>query len=80
MFNLSGELTVILITIWWLQKLERLPVSEEESQNFDVERFKPSKLSELKVRKQYHIKTSNSFAASENLNDSEDINRPSENI
>jgi len=53
---------------------ERLAVSKEESQNSDFERFSPSKLCELEVRKQYQIKTSNSFAALENLNDSEDIN------
>jgi len=34
-----------------------------------------SKLSELKVRKQNQIKTSNKFSTLENLNDSEDINR-----
>jgi hypothetical protein len=34
----------------------------------------------LKARKQYQIKTSNRFAAVENLSDSEDINRDWENI
>jgi hypothetical protein len=33
------------------------------------------KLSELEVRKEYQIKISKRFAALENLNDSEDINR-----
>jgi hypothetical protein len=32
------------------------------------------------VRKQYQIKISNSFAALENLNDNEDINRAWDNI
>jgi hypothetical protein len=39
-----------------------------------------SNLSELKVRKQNKIKISNTFAALENLNDSEDINRTWKNI
>jgi hypothetical protein len=38
------------------------------------------KLSELEVRKQYQIKISNRFAALQNLNVSEDINRAWENI
>jgi len=33
------------------------------------------KISELEVRKQYQVKISNRFAALENLNDSEEINR-----
>ena len=45
-----------------------------------MEGFKLSKLSELEVRKQYQIKISNKFAALENLNNSEDINRAWENI
>ena len=57
-----------------------MAVSKEESQKFDLERFKLSKLSELKVRKEYRIETSKSFAAFENLNDSEDINRAGEII
>ena len=35
---------------------------------------------ELEVRKQYQVKISNRFAAVENLNDSEDINKAWENI
>ena len=35
MVDLSGELTVILITIWWLQKLQA--VSQQGAQKFDVE-------------------------------------------
>jgi len=45
-----------------------------------MERFNRRKLSELKVRRQYQIEISNRFAASENLNDSENINRTLENI
>jgi len=37
---------------------ERLAVSKQVAQQFDVERFNLRKLSELKVRKQYQIKIS----------------------
>jgi hypothetical protein len=59
---------------------ERLAVSEQAAQKFDVERFNLRKLNELKVRKQYQIEISNRFAALENLNVSEDTNRAWENI
>ena len=67
----SGELTVILITIWWLQKL----VSKQEPQKFDGEKFNLGKLKELEIRKQYQIEITNRFAAFGNLSDNEDINR-----
>ena len=35
---------------------ERLAVSKQAAQRFDVERFNLTKLSELEVRKQYQIK------------------------
>jgi hypothetical protein len=53
----------------------KLPVINKAAQKFDAERFNFKKLSELEVRKQYQIKISNRFAALENLNISEDINR-----
>jgi glycine betaine/choline ABC-type transport system substrate-binding protein len=59
---------------------ERLAVSKQAALKFDAERFNLRKLNELQVRKQYQIKISNRLAATENLNDSEDINRVSENI
>ena len=60
----------MLITIWWLQKArERVAVSKEVSQKFDVEIFNHRKLNELEVRKEYHIKILNRFAALENLSD-----------
>jgi hypothetical protein len=59
---------------------ERLVVIKKAAQKFDAERFNLKKLSELEVRKQYQIKISNRFAALENLNVSEDINRAWENI
>jgi hypothetical protein len=45
---------------------ERLAVSKQATQNFNVERFNLKNLSELEVRKQYRIKLSNRFAALEN--------------
>ena len=67
----SGQLTVILITIWWLQKLgkERLAVSKQAAQKFYVERFNLRKPNELEVRKPYQIEISNRFAALENLSE-----------
>jgi hypothetical protein len=45
-----------------------------------MDRFNLRKLNELEVRKQCQIEITNRFAALENLNDSEDINRAGENI
>jgi hypothetical protein len=59
---------------------ERLAVSKQAAQKCDVEIFNLKKLSELEGRKQYQLKISNRFAALENLNVSEDINRAWENI
>jgi len=59
---------------------ERLAVSKQQVQKFDVERFNARKLDELEVRKQYHVKISYRFAVLENLSDRKDINRAWENI
>ena len=59
---------------------ERLAVSKQAAQKFDMEIFNLRKLNELEARKNYQIKISNRFAALENLNDSDDINRAWENI
>jgi len=59
---------------------ERLAVREQAAQKFDGERFNLRKLNEREVRKQYEIEITNKFAALENLNDNEDINRAWENI
>jgi hypothetical protein len=64
MYNPSRDLTVILITVWWLQ---RLAVSKQAAQKFDVEIFNLGELSEVEVRKQYHIKFSNKFTALKKL-------------
>jgi hypothetical protein len=52
-----------------------LAVSKQVTQTFDVGRFNLRQLSELEVRKEFHIKFLNRFAAMENVNDSEDINK-----
>jgi hypothetical protein len=52
---------------------ERLVVSKQEAQKFDVEIFNLRKLNELYVREQYHIKFSNKLAALENLSDCKDV-------
>jgi len=59
---------------------ERLAGSRKATQKFDEEKFNFGKLIELEVRKEYHIKVSNRFAALENLSDREDIIRTWENI
>ena len=42
---------------------ERMAVSKQAAQKYDVEGFNRRKLNELKVRKQYQIKISNRCAA-----------------
>jgi predicted dithiol-disulfide oxidoreductase (DUF899 family) len=48
---------------------ERLAVSKQASQKFDVEIFNRRKLNELEVRKRYQFEITNSYAALENLNE-----------
>ena len=59
---------------------ERLAVSKQVAQKFEVERFNLRKLKDLEVRKQYQIMISNRFAALWNISDDGDINRAWENI
>jgi len=59
---------------------EKLAVSKQATQKFDMERFNLRKLNELEVRKQYQIEILTRYAALENLSDSKDINRAWENI
>jgi hypothetical protein len=54
---------------------ERLAVIKQAAQKFDAKRLILKRLRELEFRKQYQIKSSNRFAALENLNVSEDIYR-----
>jgi hypothetical protein len=52
MYDLSRELTAILINICWLQNLrERLEVIKQEAHEFEVKGFNLRKLSELEFRK-----------------------------
>jgi hypothetical protein len=59
---------------------ERLAVSRQTAQKFEGEGFNLRKLNELEVRKLYQIEISKRFAALENLNVSDDINRAWENM
>ena len=59
---------------------KRLSARKEAAQKTDVDRFNLKKLSETEVRREFQIELSKRFAALENLNDSEDINRAWENI
>ena len=54
--------------------------SKQAASKFNVQRFNPRKLNEPEVKKEYLIKISNSLVALGNLSDSEEINRPEENI
>jgi len=59
---------------------ERLAVGKQAVQRFDRQRFNWRKLNESEVREQYQIEITNRFAALENLNNDEDVNRTWENI
>jgi len=54
---------------------ERLAVGKQATPRLDRHRFNLSKLNELEVRKQYQVEITNRFAALENLNEDEDVNR-----
>ena len=73
---------MILITVWWLQKLGKdwQSVNKQHKSLMWKDRFNLRMVSELEVRKQYQIEVSDRFAAVENLNDSKDINRAWQNI
>ena len=59
---------------------ERLAVHRQATHKFEGERFNLRKLKELEVKEKYQIEITNRFAALENLNVDEDINRVWENI
>ena len=59
---------------------ERLAVGKEASQRFHRQRFNLRKPNEPEVREQYQIEFTNRFAALENSNVYEDVNRTWENI
>jgi len=50
-------------------------VGKQAAQRFDRQRINLRKLNESEVREQYQIEITNSFAALENVNDDEDVNR-----
>jgi len=54
---------------------EKLTVSKQATQKFDVERFNLGRSSKMEIWKQYQIKISNKFAALNDIYDSEEINR-----
>jgi len=59
---------------------ERLAVRKQAAQKFDGERFNLKKLNELGFKEKYQIEITNRFAALENLNGDENVNRAWENI
>ena len=75
MYDLPRELTGADFCLVVARVRERLAVSKQAAQKFNVERFNLRKLGELKVIKHYQIQISNRFAVLQNFNDSEDINR-----
>jgi len=59
---------------------ERLAVCKQAAKKFDGERFNLRKLNELGVKEKNQIEIRNRFAALENLNGDENVNRARENI
>ena len=64
------------VTVLVIAKVrERLAVGNQAAERLDRQTFNLSKLNDLEVRKQYQIDITNRFAALENLNEDEDVNR-----
>jgi len=59
---------------------ERLAVGKQAAQRFARQRFNLRKLNEPEVMQQYQTEITNRFAALENLNNDEDVNRTWENM
>jgi hypothetical protein len=59
---------------------ERLAVSKQTTQKFDMERFNLKKIDEVEGKEQYLVEISLRFAAMENLDYDVDINRAWETI
>jgi hypothetical protein len=54
MYDLPGEPSVKLITIWWFAIVrERLTLNQQATQLYEKGRFNLRKINELVVRKQY---------------------------
>ena len=58
---------------------ERLAVCKQAAPKFEGRRLNRRKLKELEVKEKYQIEITNRFAALENINDDEDVNRVWEN-
>jgi hypothetical protein len=59
---------------------ERMLVSKQIAQKFDMQRFDLRKLNDAEVEEQYQVKITNRFAALENFDENVDMNRAWENI
>jgi hypothetical protein len=59
---------------------ERLSICKRGTQKFDMEGFRLKNLNEVKGKEEYQVKIPNRFAALENLDSEEDINRDWETI
>ena len=59
---------------------QRIAVGKQAAKRFDRQRFNFRKLNEPEVRENYEIEITNKFAALENLNNDEDVNRTWEHI
>ena len=55
-------------------------MGKQAAQRFDRQRFNLRKLNEPEDREQYQIEITNRFAALENLDDDDDVNRTWKNI
>jgi hypothetical protein len=54
---------------------ERISVSKQVIQKFNLERFDLRKLDDIEVKEKYQLEISNRFAALESLDESFDINK-----
>jgi hypothetical protein len=59
---------------------ERLAVSKQRSQSFDMERFNLKKLNDVEGKEQFRVEVSNRFAALEDLDTEEEINSTWETV
>jgi hypothetical protein len=59
---------------------ERISISKQVRQKFDLERFDLKKLDDIEVKEKYQVEISNRFAALESLGDSFDISNAWGNI
>jgi hypothetical protein len=63
-----------------VQSAEKISVSKQARQNFDLERFDLKKLDDVAVKEKYQVEISNRFAALESLDETFDINNALESI